>query len=91
MYNKPMRITSGYRCSKHNAKISKTGLTGPHTTGHAVDISVSGEDAHLFLGLAFSFGFMGVGIKQSGQWSGRFIHLDDLELQEAPRPRVWTY
>ena len=36
----PLKITSGYRCSEHNASISKTGPTGPHTTGAAVDLAV---------------------------------------------------
>ena len=35
-----LSITSGYRCPEHNNKISSTGLSGPHTTGKAIDISV---------------------------------------------------
>ena len=37
----PLTITSAYRCADHNSKVSSTGLSGPHTTGYAVDIHVS--------------------------------------------------
>ncbi|MEO5330361.1 MAG: D-Ala-D-Ala carboxypeptidase family metallohydrolase, partial [Magnetococcus sp. THC-1_WYH] len=44
-FNRPMPVSSGYRCPMHNARVSKTGFSGPHTTGQAVDIVISGEDA----------------------------------------------
>ena len=45
LYGKPIRLNSGYRCPEFNATISKTGPDGPHTTGRAVDIAISGQDA----------------------------------------------
>uniref|UniRef100_UPI0026089C24 D-Ala-D-Ala carboxypeptidase family metallohydrolase n=1 Tax=uncultured Microbulbifer sp. TaxID=348147 RepID=UPI0026089C24 len=46
-FAKPMVITSGYRCQDHCAKI---GSTMTHTTGQAVDVSVSGGRAYELLG-----------------------------------------
>lgn len=89
-YGKPMIVTSGYRAPEYNEKVSKTGRSGPHTTGHAVDIGVSGEDALRLLQVAFMFGFSGYGIKQIG--NARFIHLDDLPNSPGcPRPHIWSY
>jgi zinc D-Ala-D-Ala carboxypeptidase len=89
---RPMRVTSGFRCPQHNATVSSTGLTGPHTTGKAVDIGVSGEGAFMLLSLAMGAGVQGVGVKQNGSHAGRFLHLDMLTHDEAgTRPWVWSY
>jgi len=90
VYDKPMLITSGFRCPKHNAAVSSTGAFGPHTTGLASDIAVTGKDAHRLLGIALDLDFSGIGIKQTGSFSGRFIHLDLLPYSER-RPWVWSY
>ena len=90
-FGQPMLETSGYRCPDHNARISSTGRTGPHTTGQAVDIAIYGESAYRMIELAFKHGFTGIGIRQRGRHSGRFVHLDDLASEQAPRPRVWSY
>lgn len=82
---KPMRITSAYRCPDYNAKISKTGAHGPHTTGMAIDVLVSGYEAWELVHAAVGHGFAGFGIKQHGEHKKRFIHLDLLQ------PRIWTY
>lgn len=86
----PFVISSAYRCPAHNAAVSSTGMTGAHTTGRALDILVSHENAYKLLKLAFEFGFTGVGVNQKG--NSRFIHLDDLEQSgEFLRPTVWSY
>ena len=91
-FGKPMRITSAYRCPNHNERVSKTGRNGPHTTGQAIDIQVSGEDAFDLLFFAIGFGFAGIGINQRGPHANRFVHLDRLEgLIDRPRPRIWSY
>lgn len=91
-FGSPMVVSSGYRCPPHNNYISKTGLTGPHTTGHAVDVLIAGEKADHLLGMAFAFGFPGKGVSQSGDWGARSIHIDDLEnAPGCPRPRTWSY
>lgn len=87
----PLSISSGYRCPKYNAKLSSTGETGPHTTGKAVDIPISGEKALEMVGEAITLGFSGVGVKQKGPHNKRFIHLDTLGPDEGPRPWIWSY
>lgn len=88
-YAFPFRVTSGYRCPDHNASVSSTGRSGPHTTGKAADIALERREAFLVLSDAAQFGFTGIGVNQKG--SGRFIHLDMLQPDEAPRPTVWSY
>jgi len=87
-----MRLSSAYRCPKHNAATSKTGTTGPHTTRRAVDVLVTGRDALRLVSEALRLGFTGVGIKQHGPHGSRFIHLDDLpNTPDQPRPHIWSY
>lgn len=90
IYGKPLIVSSGYRCPDHNAKVSSTGRTGPHTTGHACDFAVSGGDSLLLLRVALVLDFTGIGINQKG--AGRFIHVDDLPNRAGqPRPTLWSY
>lgn len=80
----PFPITSGYRCKDHPLEIKKEKV-GQHTIA-AVDIGVSGERAYKLLDMAFQYGFKGIGIKQTGKHSKRFIHLD---LRD--NPTLWSY
>lgn len=90
-YGAPLVISSGYRCPEHNARVSSTGLAGPHTTGCAADIQVARTEAFKVLRLALEMvEFTGVGIAQKG--AARFIHLDTLPPAAGqPRPTVWSY
>ncbi|WP_143711406.1 D-Ala-D-Ala carboxypeptidase family metallohydrolase [Magnetococcus marinus] len=91
-YGKPIIVNSAYRCPNHNASVSTTGSNGPHTTGRAVDVQVSGEDAHTLMALAMHHGFTGIGVSQRGQHKSRFIHLDTLDVAPGqPRPTIWSY
>lgn len=86
----PLAVTSAARCPDHNAKVSGTGRTGPHTTGRAIDFGVLGSQAHAVLAAALRMGFTGIGVAQKGD--GRFIHIDDLPNGPGrPRPCVWSY
>lgn len=90
LYGLPLIVTSGYRCPDHNAAVSSTGRTGPHTTGRAADLAVDRGNALQLLKLALALGFTGIGVKQHG--SSRFIHVDN--LPNAPgqlRPTLWSY
>lgn len=88
----PMKVTSGYRCPSHNNRVSKTGLSGPHTTGRAVDISCSLEAAYDIAAAAFKHGITGLGVRQAGPHVSRFLHLDDLPATpRGPRPTIWNY
>lgn len=90
MYGKPLVVTSGYRCPEHNAKVSSTGLTGPHTTGRAADLRVDRAEALHLLKLALALGFTGIGVNQKG--GGRFLHVDNLpNAPGQPRPTLWSY
>lgn len=82
-------VTSGYRCARHNASVSKTGAHGPHTTGRAVDVRIWGERAFALIATAPGHGFTGIGIQQQGDWPARYIHLDDLTGPQ--RPWIWSY
>lgn len=90
-YGAPMIVTSAFRCPFYNNKVSTTGKSGPHTTGMAVDISVSGPEAYKLVLFAIQFGFSGIGVGQRGPHPGRFIHLDNLPVAAYPRPRIWSY
>lgn len=85
-------VTSGYRSPAHNAAVSHTGETGPHTTGRAVDLNVFGFKAFRIMALAPTLGFTGIGLDQKGPSEKRIIHLDDLPAADGqPRPCVWSY
>ena len=83
----PLSITSGYRCSEHNAAVSKTGPSGPHTTGKAVDISVRDSQHRKVLIDYFAPEVTGLGIAKS------FIHIDLLYEEDGfeMRPNSWVY
>jgi zinc D-Ala-D-Ala carboxypeptidase len=86
----PFPVNSAYRCPEHPIEARKSS-PGAHSTGHAIDIGVQGEKAHMLLDAALQAGFTGIGVSQKGSL-GRFIHLDDLEGSSArPRPTVWSY
>ena len=85
VWDKPMLITSGYRCVNHPAeRLKSISGTGTHNQGIAADIGVSGADAISLLRLALEANFTGIGINQKG--NGRFIHLDIRE-----HPAIWSY
>ena len=98
LYGRGLRVTSGYRCPSHPIEAEKPSGGGAHTTGRAVDVAVSGADAFRVLEIALSpeIGFSGVGVKQSGAHSGRFLHLDTIQPEdgykwEALSPGLWSY
>lgn len=91
-FARQMPLSSAYRCPTYNAQLSRTGQGGPHTTGRAIDVLVAYGKAYDLLGLALTYGFTGIGIKQKGHPNKRFLHLDDLtEADGFPRPLIWTY
>tara|TARA_A100001015_G_C14564341_1_gene546635 strand:- start:39 stop:434 length:396 start_codon:yes stop_codon:yes gene_type:complete len=95
-YGKSMHITSGYRCEAYNDQVSSTGPNGPHTTGRACDVLVSGEDMYRLISLAIKYNMTGIGIKGTGSHLSRFLHMDDLLADSSGffkrvRPTVWSY
>ena len=98
--NRPLKLNSAFRCSKHNAEVSHTGPNGPHCDhgdgGQARDILISGADALRLVEIAKKYSMTGIGVKQSGPAGKRFIHLDNLgsdytKLTGGPRPWLWSY
>lgn len=87
----PFVVTSGFRCPEYNAKVSSTGLDGPHTTGLAVDLAVRGSHAFLLTKLAIKHGMTGIGVSQKGD--GRFLHFDSIQPGDKKhlRPWIWSY
>ena len=83
----PLTLTSAYRCGDHNSKVSSTGLSGPHTTGFAVDIHVSNSQHRKQLISYFADKVSGLGIAKT------FIHIDLLTYEHGfeMRPNAWKY
>lgn len=88
LVKRPLIISSAYRCAQHNAAISTTGASGPHTTGLAVDILASGALAADVVYSALLLGAMGIGVHQKGPIAQRFVHVDWCE--RAARV-LWSY
>lgn len=80
-YGKPMKVTSGARCSVHNAKVGGSAKS-KHVEGTAVDILCDGHQKYILTKLAIEMGFGGIGIASS------FIHLDTRDMKESV---IWTY
>ncbi len=88
--DKALPVSSAYRTERHNTLIRG----GPaHPAGKAADIRIFGEYAYEVVGAAMMLGFTGIGVKQTGRYGARFIHLDILEDGESGvhRPRIWSY
>jgi len=92
-------VTSGFRCFAYNDDIyvrrgfaPGTHGSGPHTTGHALDMNLYDARLCAFLELAFKRGMTGFGLKQHGPRNKRFVHIDNLpKAVGQPRPHMWTY
>lgn len=87
--DQPLIVTSGYRCPDYNDRVAQTGRTGPHTTGRAVDLLISGSLAFKVIDLAIGYGITGIGVQQHGPHEKRYVHLDN--LLGPTRPWVWSY
>lgn len=68
-FDKPITITSGYRCGTHNSRVG--GASGSrHTKGQAADIIISGVTPAEVAKYAESIGVLGIGLYSS------FVHID---------------
>lgn len=87
-YQKPIRVTSGWRCANHPAERTKD-KPGSHNRGMAVDVACRYSEAFDILELAIKSGtFARIGIQQKGD--GRFLHLqmcDDIQ----PTRTIFSY
>lgn len=73
-FRKPTTINSGYRCSKHNAKIGGASKS-KHVYGQAADIVVEGVSPKEVAKYAESIGVLGIGLYNTDK-DGHFVHID---------------
>ncbi len=95
-FEKPLKISSGYRDAKFHPVESTKPQPGVHSYGLAADILLSHGLAYDLLNMALSLKlFTGIGIQQKGHPGHRFIHLDIATpknyRQDVIRPTVWSY
>jgi len=86
--NFPFVVSSAYRCPNHPVEARKV-KPGAHSTGKAVDILCSGEDALEVIRVAQANGIKRIGVQQKG--SGRFIHLDACTEKDGYPTAIWSY
>jgi len=73
-FGKPVTVTSGHRCAKHNKSVG--GVTASrHMKGQAADIVVAGVKPAEVAKYAESIGVKGIGLYESAK-SGYFTHID---------------
>ena len=63
-YNKPIYLSSAYRCNNHSAERTKP-RPGKHNEGIAVDIKCHGKEALKIMKLALEIGFTVIGVRQN--------------------------
>lgn len=79
IYGKPMKITSGFRCERHNFNIGGS-LRSQHMLGLAADIHCpDAEDKYHLINAAMAVGMQGIGVYPN------FVHLDF----RKGNPRIW--
>ena len=84
-YGSPMFVTSGYRHPTRHPIERVKETPGYHAKGRAIDVHVSGHMAHKLVAIAMEMGLT-CGIQQKGDYSKRFIHIDDRE-----DPIIYSY
>ncbi len=87
-YDKPIRITSGYRTKEYNESLSARGYkaspNSSHLKGLAVDIAcASSVDRYHLINCLLDVGFKRIGIANT------FIHVD-IDPEKANEV-IWTY
>jgi zinc D-Ala-D-Ala carboxypeptidase len=84
-YNKPMKITSGYRHFLHPIEARKGHANGEHTTGSCADIACdNSQDRFKLVKIALKHGITRIGIASS------FIHLG-IGANNLPQNVIWEY
>lgn len=81
LWEKPMILTSAYRCPEHPEEVKKA-KGGTHTKGIAFDVKTTPAEQVQLMSLALSLGFKGFGMGKT------FTHLD---LREQDHVSAWHY
>jgi len=77
----PIKITSAFRCERHNAVV-KGSPNSQHLHGKAADIYVVGMDPSELAGRAYINGFKGIGV------ASNFVHVD---VRTSHTVKLWAY
>lgn len=85
-HGSPLIVSSGYRCQNHPLEVHRA-TTGTHSTGKAIDFSVTHGNALSVIAIAHDLGIRRIGVQQKGD--GRFIHLD--VCTDRISPACWSY
>ncbi len=72
-FGKPLIVTSGFRCKKHNASVGGASAS-LHTKGQAADFYINGVAPEKIAAFAESIGIKGIGLY--GPEDGNFVHID---------------
>lgn len=85
-YNKPITVTSAYRCPEYNSQIGGV-PNSAHVRGYALDIScTTSQDRYRLLNILLNMGLPRIGI------ASNFIHIDiDPDKYEKTGNVIWTY
>ena len=74
-FNKPVVVSSAYRCEVHNSNIANASKQSKHMYGMAADIKVSGIEPAEVAKYAESIGVLGIGLYDTNS-DGHFVHID---------------
>lgn len=77
----PIKITSAYRCKRHNESV-KGSPNSQHLLGKAADIYVTGMDMAELAHRCYLHGFKGIGVATG------FVHVD---CRTSPTVKLWAY
>ena len=73
-FKKPVKVSSAYRCQKHNASV-KGATSSRHVRGQAADIYIDGIAPAEIAKYAESLGILGIGLYETNS-DGFFVHID---------------
>lgn len=74
-FGKPVNLSSGYRCEKHNGKVANAVSNSRHILGMAADIKIPGIAPAEVAKYAESIGVKGIGLYDTDK-DGHFVHID---------------
>ena len=73
-FNKPVKVSSAYRCIKHNKAVGGA-TSSRHMNGQAADIYINGVKPAEIAKYAESIGILGIGLYETDK-DGHFVHID---------------
>lgn len=84
-FGKALKVTSGFRSTKHPIEAQKTNSYGEHTQGTCVDIFCdNGADRYKLISLALKHGITRIGVAKN------FLHLG-IGGKNLPNNVIWEY